>query len=141
MSDSLTVNGQSAQLGTFGGTVRADWRVMNAKEFLAAKFGYSIAKGDKMPDVKKAILAGGTTDEQFKLARKEYDANKNIYHVECRKVTALLAGDPNYRQSIRRTKTGAVTTFRKVSAATAKVSQAARIAQLEAKLASLGVQA
>jgi len=136
MSDS-----QITLAGDFGGVTKADYRVNNAKVFLAAHFGVALAKGMKMPDVKAAVIASGKTEEQFKLARKSYDATKQQYHVECRKVTALLAADPNYRQSIRKTKTGAVTTFRKVSAATAKVSAAARIAQLEAMLAKAGIQA
>jgi hypothetical protein len=135
------VNGQQAQLGTYGGAIKNDWRVNNAKVYLAAHFGVTVRKGDKMPDVKAAILASGVSSEDFKLARKEYDANKHAYHADCRKITALYASDPNYRQSIRKTATGAVTTFRKIASGTAKVSQAARIAQLEAKLAELGVVA
>ncbi len=141
MSEIITANGQAIALGNFNGVCKPDFRVNNAKEFLAAKYGIRVAKGVKMPDVKAMVLASGVTDEAFKLARKSYDADKQRYHVECRKVTALLAADPNYRQSIRKMKTGAVVTFRKVGVAAAKVSAAARIAQLEAKLAALGVVA
>lgn len=136
MSDS-----QITLAGNFGGVTKADYRVNNAKVFLAAHFGVTIVKGMKMPDVKKAVLATGKTEAEFKTARKTYDTNKQTYHVECRKVTALLANDPNYRQSIRKMKTGAIVTFRKVGAAAAKQSAAARIAQLEAKLAAAGIVA
>lgn len=136
MSDS-----QITLAGNFGGVTKADYRVNNAKVFLAAHFGVAVVKGMKMPDVKAAVIASGKTEAEFKLARKTYDTNKQTYHVECRKVTALLANDPNYRQSIRKMKTGAVVTFRKIGAVAAKQSAAARIAQLEAKLAAAGIAA
>jgi len=142
MSDlTIIANGQALALGSFGGVTKADFRTKNAKEYLSAHFGVTVRKGMKMPDVKAAVLAGGKTEAEFKLARKTYDTNKQTYHVECRKVTALLAADPNYRQSIRKMKTGAVVTFRKIGAAAAKQSAAARIAQLEAKLAAAGIVA
>src|ERR1700747_103032 len=121
MNQLAKVNGQSAQLGTYGGAIKNDWRVNNAKVYLAAHFGVTLTKGMKMPQVKEAVLATGVTADAFKVARKEYDANKHAYHADCRKITALYAADPNYRQSIRKTKTGAVTTFRKIASGTAKV--------------------
>ena len=133
--------GDKSVSADFGGVVKADWRLQNAKEALAIHFGITLKKGDKMPDLKAAVEAAGFTKDEFKLARKSYDTGKNTYHASVRKVNALFASDPNYRQSIRQTKTGAVTTYRKVAVSKAHQSDKATIAMLRAKLAELGIEA
>lgn len=135
------VNGQEVSLPSFDGILSKRGTPMGARKWVGARFGVEVVKGMKMPDVKAAAIAAGKTEDEFKLARKEYDKQTALFYTQSRAVNALYAADPNHRQAVRLTKTGAVTTYRKLAAGTAKIGATARIAQLEALLAKAGITA
>lgn len=128
-------------IGNLNGALSAKGTPVGARVFVAATFGVAAAdiKGMKMPAVKELCVANGATDESFKLARKSYDKAMAQFWTDSRKITALFSADPNYRQTIRPTKTGAVTTFRYVKPAASAKSANAQVAQLKALLTNAGI--
>lgn len=67
--------------------------------FAAVKHGKKFAEGVR-PSL-KALKALGITDEQIKVARKEHDVVIHNYYKNVRAVTALLAADEDYRQTVK----------------------------------------
>jgi hypothetical protein len=113
---------------------------MSFKAYAAEKFGVTLLKGMKTPALREAVLATGKTAADFKLARKDYDASHGQFCLASRKITALFASDPNYRQTVKPTKTGAVTTFRYIKPTGAAKSANAQVAQLKALLVAAGIE-
>lgn len=134
---SLVVQGQTVALA----------ELVGARHFIADKFGVTIpkvAKGEKgltMKEVKALCVAKGTTADELKAASKEYDGLRTGFYTRCALVNGQLAADPTLRKSVRLSTNkkgetiGAVTTYRRERSAS--VTQAARIVQLEAKIAQL----
>lgn len=141
MSKSLIIQGQAVALSALVG----------ARHFIAEKFGVTIpevAKGEKgltMKEVKALCVAKGTTDAQLKAASKEYDGLRTGFYTRCALVNGQLAADPTLRKSVKLSVNkkgetiGAVTTYRRERSAS--VTQAARIAQLEARIVQLTANA
>lgn len=118
----------------------------NVQDFVAEKLGVTLparAKGEKRPTGKEftaLCVAAGYTEEQVKALRKEFDGVRKTHYVNSGIAVAMLAADPNIRKSVRESRNakgeliGFNATFRKEKSASQ--TQAVRIAQLEAQLAS-----
>lgn len=142
----LIVLGHQVAIAAFG-AAHVDGKLVGARQFIAGKFGITlpkVAKGEKgktMKEVKAMILAkSGNTEEQIKVASKEYDAARSSFYQQSALVNGQLAADPTLRKSVRLSiskKTGdvigATTTYRREKGANA--SMAVQLAELREALA------
>lgn len=127
MSKLIVLGSHTADLATFGSAIDGSGKLIGARQFIATKFGVTLAKpakGDKgltMKEVKAMLISGKkATEEEIKAASKEYDAARSNFYTQSALFNGQLAADPTLRKSVRLSvskKTGecigATTTYRK----------------------------